>query len=102
MVAPFTVVLTALVAAPLVYFLRGRLSFVMCCIFGFAIGVVGVLAFWLVTNRLAALHWSPLLLIAGLASAVIFWMIGVRGNRDLTIGSSDRGVALSMGQGGNR
>jgi hypothetical protein len=52
-----------------------------------------VFTFWLVTNRLAALHWSPLLLIAGLASAVIFWMIGVRGNRDLTIGSSDRGAS---------
>jgi hypothetical protein len=98
MVAPFSVSLTALVAAPLVYLFRRRISFTLCCGFGLTIGLLGSLLFLATTNPLAALHWSPAFLLVGLSSSIIFWSVGVWRNRDLTIGSSDRGVASSVNQ----
>ena len=95
MIALYTIPLTIFVAAPLYYFNRKRVTFWLCVIAGVAIGVVGSLLFLVTTNPLAALNWSPLLIGSGLLSSIVFWVVGVWKNGNLTAAS--RGPAKSAG-----
>jgi|HubBroStandDraft_1064217.scaffolds.fasta_scaffold268541_1 hypothetical protein len=86
----FTVPITLLVAAPLVYVFRRRLSFLLSCLFGIALSLIGLLpdlitGHWGVANGLA-----QIIVPAGLISSMLFWLVGVRGNRDLTCVGADR------------
>jgi hypothetical protein len=81
----YTVPLTLLVAAPLVFLFRHRISLALCLVVGLAIGFLGSLTFLATTNYLAALHWAPLLIVSGLVSSFLFWLVAVFRNGDLTI-----------------
>jgi hypothetical protein len=83
LVAMFTVPLTLFVAAPLYWALRERVGFLACICAGLCVGAIGCLLFWLSTNTLAALNWSPLLLAAGLVSSFLFWVVALWGNKYL-------------------
>lgn len=83
MIALYTVPLTLLVAAPLYYFNRKRITFLFCVLAGLGIGLLGALSFWSMTNRLAAQNWAPLLIGTGLVSSVLFWVIGIWRNSRL-------------------
>jgi hypothetical protein len=95
MIAFYTIPLTVLVATPLYYFNRKRVTFWLCVIAGVAVGVLGALLFLVMTNPLAALNWSPLLIGSGLLSSIVFWVVGVWKNGNLTAAS--RGPAKSAG-----
>jgi hypothetical protein len=88
--ALYTVPLTAVIAAPLVYFFRRNLSFIRCCIVGLGIGTVGALTFWSPYSNAALLSWGPTLVAAGLLSSVVFWVVGIWRNRGLTIAGGVR------------
>ena len=84
MTAMFTVPLTLLVAVPLFYMWRRRITFWLCLVAGLAIGIIGAALFLLVTNPLAARNWAPLLIVAGVLSSVVFWATAVWRNSTLT------------------
>ena len=84
MIASFTVPLTLFVAAPLYYFSRRRVTFWACVMVGLAIGAVGSLTFLLAINPYTARTWAPSLLLAGIISSVIFWIVAIWKNRNLT------------------
>jgi hypothetical protein len=81
----YTVPLTLFVAAPLVYLLRYCLSLALCLASGLAIGVAGTLMVLATTNRLFAWNASLVLMLCGLVSSLIFWVVGVWRNGGLTI-----------------
>jgi hypothetical protein len=85
MTAFYTVPLTLIVAAPLVYFFRHRLSLLSCLACGLGVGFLGALTFLSTTNYLAALNWGPALIVSGVVSSLLFWIVGVWGNGGLTI-----------------
>ena len=89
MTAIFTVPLTLLVAVPLFYLWRRRITFWRCLLAGLAIGIIGAALFLLVTNPLAARNWSPLLAVAGVLSSLVFWAIAVWRNPALTNNRSE-------------
>ena len=77
MIALYTAPLTLLVAVPLHYFNRKRITFLFCVLVGLGIGLLGVLSFWAMSNQLAAQNWAPLLIGTGIVSSVLFWVIGI-------------------------
>ena len=77
MTALYTVPLTLLVAAPLAFLFRRRLTLVLCLAFGLTISLLGVLVFSATTNYLAGLRWAPLLTASGLISSFLFWWVAV-------------------------
>ena len=77
MVSSFTVPLTLLVAVPLYLRIRGQVSFLQCLGAGLVAGLIGVALFYLGTNPLAALNWGVSLVLAGLLSSVVFWLVAV-------------------------
>ena len=81
MTAAFTVPMTLFVAVPLYYRWRQRVSFVRCLLAGLVIGVIGAVAFLTMTNRQAALNWSPGVVGAGVVSSIIFWVIAIWKNQ---------------------
>jgi hypothetical protein len=89
MTAMFTVPLTVLVAVPLFYVWRRRITFWRCVFAGLVIGIIGAGLFLLTTNPLAALNWSPLLIVVGVLSSLVFWAIAVWRNPTLTVRRSE-------------
>jgi hypothetical protein len=93
----------AVLAAPLVYFMRHRISPFLCVAFGMLFGLLGAVVFMWGTSPLAAplgqlsfrVAWYGAI---GSISGALFWLAGVYRNDRLTIGSSDRGAASSLGQ----
>ena len=85
MVAYFTVPLTVFIAVPLfiVFSRRSNVGAAACLIFGFAVGLVGVLLFWLMTNQQAMLRWAVALVLSGVLSGFVFWIAGVWKNEFL-------------------
>lgn len=85
MVAYFTIPLTGCVAVPLfpVFNRRSNVGIVACLLFGFAIGLVGVLLFRLITNQQAMLGWALSLVLSGVLSGFVFWVAGVWKNEFL-------------------
>jgi hypothetical protein len=78
-----------LLAAPIVYLLRRRLSLVLCGIFGTLFGLVGAIGL-MGTNPLAAPRELAMLRLGrfgliGLISGALFWVVGVYRNDRLTI-----------------
>jgi hypothetical protein len=90
MTAMFTVPLTLLVAVPLFYLWRRRITFWRCLLAGLAIGIIGAALFLLLTNPLAARNWSPLLIGAGVLSSLVFWAIAIWRNPSLIASRSER------------
>ena len=86
--ASFTVPITLFVAAPLVYFLRGRLSFWLCCVLGVVLGSLGLVPNMLAGNWGAARNIGLTMMLVGLVSSMLFWVVGVWRNGDLTCASS--------------
>ena len=80
MTALYTVPLTLIVAAPLVFLFRRRLTLALCLAFGLIISLLGMLVFLATTNYLAALTWAPLLTASGLVSSFLFWLVAVSGH----------------------
>jgi len=85
----YTLPLT-LVAAPLVYLLRRRLSLVVCGGFGVLFGLLVAIGELWGTNPLAAPHGRVILQVGwfgliGLLSGALFWLVGVYRNDRLTI-----------------
>jgi hypothetical protein len=85
MTAMFTVPLTLLVAVPLFYLWRRQITLWRCLLAGLAIGIIGAVVFLVTTNPLAALNWSPLLVVVGVLSSVVFWVTAVWRNPTLTV-----------------
>jgi len=90
MVPLLTLPLT-LLAVPLVYFGRRRLSFTRCLASGAAFGVLGAAAVlaWARASPFAAPHWFFYTMIlsfmtVGLVSGAVFWLAGVWRNDNLT------------------
>src|SRR5262245_3044048 len=81
----FTVPVTAVLAAPLVFVFRYRLSLQLCLACGLGAGVLGTLIFLATTNPLAARNWAPAFVLTGLVSSLLFWGVGVWRNGGLTI-----------------
>jgi hypothetical protein len=90
MTAIFTVPLTILLAVPLFCLWRRRITFWRCVFAGLAIGIVGAVIFLVTTNPLAALNSSPLLIVAGVLSSLVFWVIAVWRNAALTVHRAER------------
>jgi hypothetical protein len=90
LVGMFTLPVTLLMAAPLVYLLRRRLSFTLCCTFGIALGGLLALADVLTGNWVAARGDALMGIPVGLISSILFWLIGVWRNRALTIAGGVR------------
>jgi hypothetical protein len=86
LIALFTVSLTLVFAVPLYVWLRRRVTFWLCALAGLSVGAIGCVVDWLVTNTLAAINWSPLLLVIGLASGLLFWVVAIWGNNALPSG----------------
>jgi len=84
-VAYYTVPLTLLVATPLMYFMRKHLTLGRCLLVGFLLGALGALTFWSPYSLKAMWNWGPLLVAAGVMSSLLFWIVGVWRNSDLTI-----------------
>ena len=82
-VALYTVTVTVLIATPLVYFLRRKLTLGRCLATGFVLGTLGALTFWSPYSPKAMFNWGPLLMAVGVISSLLFWVTGVWGNRDL-------------------
>jgi hypothetical protein len=82
-------------AAPVVYLLRRRLSFILCGAFGILFGLVGAVGLLWGTNPLAAPRVQVLLQVGwfgliGLISGALFWLVGVYRNDRLTIVGGNR------------
>lgn len=92
MTAMFMVPLTVLFAVPLFYLWRRRITFWRCVFAGLATGIVGAVIFLLTTNPLAALNWSPLLIVVGVLSSLVLWVVAVLKNRALTDGASNAAI----------
>jgi len=92
MTAMFMVPLTVLVAVPLFYVWRRRITFWRCVFAGLVIGIVGAVIFLLTTNPLAALNWSPLLILVGVLSSLVFWVVAVWRNPALTAEASNAAI----------
>ena len=85
----YTVPLTLLIAGPFVYFLRRKLTLARCLITGALLGTLGALTFWSPYSLTAMFNWGPLLVVVGIISSFLFWVVGVWGNRDLTCVRAD-------------
>jgi fluoride ion exporter CrcB/FEX len=83
-VGVYTVPLTLLLAGPLVYVFRKRLTLARCVTVGFILGMLGSFTFWSPYSLAAFFNWGPLLIVVGVISSLLFWVVGVWGNRDLT------------------
>jgi len=92
MTASFTLPLTVVLAIPLFFLWRRRITFWRCLLAGLAIGLVGALAFLAMTNLAAALNWSPGLIGAGVLSSIVFWAVGIWNNGALA-GPPNPGVS---------
>ena len=92
MTAAFTVPLTLLVALPLYYFWRRRITFWRCLSAGCVIGILGTLAFLAMTNPQAAINWSPGLVGSGIVTSIIFWAIAVWNNDALGSEAGDAAI----------
>lgn len=79
----YTVPVTVLIATPLVYFLRRKLTLGRCLTAGFVLGTLGALTFWSPYSPKAMFNWGPLLMAVGVVSSLLFWVTGVWRNRDL-------------------
>jgi hypothetical protein len=89
-VAYYTVPLTLVVAGPLVYILRKKLTLARCLTVDLLLGVLGALTFWSPYSLKAMLNWGPLLMVVGVVSSFLFWVVGVWRNRDLTFVGAGR------------
>ena len=87
-IAIYTVPLTLFIAAPLVFLLRRKLTLGRCLLTGALLGIVGALTFWSPYSVKSSLWGAPLVL-AGLLSSLLFWVIGVWRNRNLTCVGAD-------------
>jgi hypothetical protein len=88
LIAIFTVPLTVIGAAPLYVVFRKSITIWLCMVAGFSLGLVGSLIFLLMTNPKAYLNWLPAFLFAGWSSSVVFWLVGIWRNRNLTFNST--------------
>jgi len=77
----FTIPLTIVLAVPVFYVWRRRITFWRCLTAGLAVGLVGALLFLLMTNPLAALHSLPAFVLAGTFSSTLFWVVAVWNNK---------------------
>ena len=84
-VGMFTLPVTLLIAAPLVCFLRRRLSFPLCCAFGIVLGGLLALPDVLLGNWVVARGDALMVIPVRLISSIVFWLIGVWRNRALTV-----------------
>jgi hypothetical protein len=87
LVALFTVPLTLFVAVPLYCVVRKKIALRLCTLFGIGIGSIGALLFLLMTNLEAFLKFAPLHILTGLISSLLFWLVGIWRNQNLTIDS---------------
>jgi len=76
----FTVPLTLLVAAPVLYVLRRRMSGLLCLLSGAVIGLLGSTPFLLGPGAPYNLRWVALLALCGLLSGAVFWLVAVYRN----------------------
>ena len=84
-----------ILAAPMVYLMRRRLSLFLCVAFGMLFGLLGAVVFMWGTSPLAAPLGQLTFRVAwyvaiGSISGALFWLAGVYRNDRLTIGWSDR------------
>ena len=77
LVGALTIPLTLLVAAPLVYLFRRRLSLWLCLAAGATVGAIGAATFTWLTNPLAGANSAPALIGVGAISGGVFWLAGV-------------------------
>ncbi len=85
----FTVPLTAFVAAPAFYFVRRHVDLLLCTAFGAFIGALCSIMF---VNTFADMQSAVdkilMFMAIGLFSSLLFWAIGVWGNRCLIFNST--------------
>jgi hypothetical protein len=77
LIAAFTIPLTLFVAVPSYWHFRKSVGLKICLLNGVVIGILGILLFWVITNRLAAINWAPLLIATSVISSLLFWLIGL-------------------------
>jgi hypothetical protein len=90
-VAYYTIPLTLLVAGPLVYIQRKKLTLVRCLTVGLLLGTLGAFTFWSPYSLKAMFNWGPVLMFVGVISSLLFWVVSVWRNRDLTAIGAGRG-----------
>jgi hypothetical protein len=88
-IVPFLTVPLTLLAIPLVYFGRRRLSLARCGVYAAGFGLLGAAAILAGASPLTAPHWflyttGLALMTVGLVSGVLFWAIGIWRNDNLT------------------